>query len=107
LYGIGTIIGPLLGGVTMAYGPYLLFAVTPLPISRSPPTPYSEALCARRFRTRRTRNLCLDAFSPFRNARIDQSRSARNRIRRLIRGDQSVTRMSSTILPMCSPSSMR
>jgi MFS family permease len=28
LYGIGTIIGPLIGGITMAYSPYLLFAVT-------------------------------------------------------------------------------
>jgi hypothetical protein len=28
LYGIGTIIGPLISGVTMAYSPYLLFAVT-------------------------------------------------------------------------------
>ncbi|KJS15808.1 MAG: MFS transporter [Hoeflea sp. BRH_c9] len=28
LYGIGTIVGPLLGGVAMAYDPYLLFAVT-------------------------------------------------------------------------------
>ncbi|MDP2732158.1 MAG: MFS transporter [Hoeflea sp.] len=28
LYGIGTIVGPLLGGIAMAYDPYLLFAVT-------------------------------------------------------------------------------
>lgn len=28
LYGIGTIIGPLISGLTMAYSPYLLFAVT-------------------------------------------------------------------------------
>jgi MFS family permease len=28
LYGIGTIAGPLIAGVTMAYSPYLLFAVT-------------------------------------------------------------------------------
>lgn len=28
LYGIGTIIGPLVGGITMAYSPYLLFTVT-------------------------------------------------------------------------------
>ncbi|MEQ8482513.1 MAG: MFS transporter [Hoeflea sp.] len=28
LYGIGTIIGPLIAGVAMAYSPYLLFAVT-------------------------------------------------------------------------------
>ena len=28
LYGIGTIIGPLVGGITMGYSPYLLFAVT-------------------------------------------------------------------------------
>ena len=28
LYGIGTIIGPLVGGLTMAYNPHLLFAVT-------------------------------------------------------------------------------
>ncbi|MCY0096520.1 MFS transporter [Hoeflea ulvae] len=28
LYGIGTIVGPLLGGLVMAYDPYMLFAVT-------------------------------------------------------------------------------
>lgn len=28
LYGVGTIIGPLVGGITMGYSPYLLFAVT-------------------------------------------------------------------------------
>lgn len=28
LYGVGTIIGPLVGGIIMVYGPYLLFAVT-------------------------------------------------------------------------------
>ena len=28
LYGIGTIVGPLMGGIVMAYSPYLLFAVT-------------------------------------------------------------------------------
>ncbi|WP_417408339.1 MFS transporter [Hoeflea sp.] len=28
LYGVGTIIGPLIGGITMGYSPYLLFAVT-------------------------------------------------------------------------------
>lgn len=28
LYGVGTIVGPLIAGVTMAYSPYLLFAVT-------------------------------------------------------------------------------
>lgn len=28
LYGVGTIIGPLVGGIAMAYDPYLLFAVT-------------------------------------------------------------------------------
>lgn len=30
LYGVGTIIGPLVGGITMGYSPYLLFAVTAL-----------------------------------------------------------------------------
>lgn len=28
LYGVGTIVGPLISGITMAYSPYLLFAVT-------------------------------------------------------------------------------
>lgn len=28
LYGVGTILGPLVGGITMGYSPYLLFAVT-------------------------------------------------------------------------------